>query len=444
MISSVRLTSSEISGKQTPQVAIDSWLYNNRLPQPATTNTYATYRAIRKDSTIALVRELTPGPILASNWNIEGAEDQVPEERVKFIRKDMLRIRDTFLLQAVRGLMDFGWMPFEKVWEKDEKGFIHLKKLKPLLHDYTWILVDKHGGFLGFQQNDLHQTVIPLRKALLLSQDVEGTNWYGEGKLEIASKPVADWDDSNEGANRYDKKIAGSHWVVYYPIGETELNGVMTDNFEIAKTMLNNLESSGKMALPQSFQTHILDMNQKQDGWKVETLSDSVARQFSFVKRLEYLDKLKVRAYGFPDKAILEGKFAPNNEAGVHANITATALDVRHNYIVHMLNLHIVDPTLRYNWGKEAEETVRINPAPITNMSLGFLQDVYKMMLNNQQAVGYEYNSVDMAELRDKIAIPHDGSHDELETSIPVKGQSKTVEDALEPGSFKADGGVQS
>jgi len=427
----------EVTGKQAPQVSIDSYLFDKKLNKPSTTNSYEDYRRIRKDATVALVREIAPGPILAANWSFE-KEKGVPKKWLTFIKDNILEIRNDFLLQAIRGLNDFGWMPFEKVWYRDSKGYARLKKLKALLHDHTYIMVDDKGSFLGFKQTDFAETVVPLEKSFLLSQDVEGTNWYGTGKLEIVSKIQGHWDDSNDGANRYDKKIAGSHWVVYYPIGVTEVSGAETDNYDLAGTILNALESSGKMRIPASVQSHIQELNA--DGkseWKIEAISDNVARQHSFVARLEYLDRLKVRAYGFPEETILKTRYSPSSEQGIHANIVATAQDVQHQYIVSMLNRHVVNQLLRYNFGKNAEGKVYIVPAPITNMSLTFLQDVYKMMMNNQGIVGAEYNNVDIPELRTKIAIPHNGKVTEVTDAI--NQSPKSVENPLEKGSFKAE-----
>lgn len=153
----IRSLTKEKSKKQAPQVSIDSYLLGKELPQPPTDFTYAQCREFRKDATVSLVREVAPGPILAANWTVEGEN----EEWVERIKEDIDRIRNQFLLQAVRGLNDFGWMPFEKVWYKDTDGYVRLKKLKALLHDHTHILVNAHGSFEGLQQDDINKTTIP-------------------------------------------------------------------------------------------------------------------------------------------------------------------------------------------------------------------------------------------------------------------------------------------
>jgi len=196
------------------------------------------------------------------------------------------------------------------------------------------------------------------------------------------------------------------------------------------------------MRLPSSVQSHISDLNSEgKSEWRVEAISDTMARQHSFVARLEYLDRLKVRAYGFPEDTILKTRYTPKTEQGVHANIVATAQDLQHQYIVFMLNQHVINQTLIYNWGKKARDAVYVVPAPITNMSLTFLQDIYKMMANNQTVVMKEYNNIDMPELRTKIAIPHNGEFEKIEDDPSNLNQpAKNVENPLEQGSFKAEG----
>jgi hypothetical protein len=99
---------------------------------------------------------------------------------------------------------------------------------------------------------------------------------------------------------------------------------------------------------------------------------------------------------------------------------------------VAQVNENIVDQLLFWNFGPEAVGSVRILPAPITNVSQEFLNDVYKMMMNNQVLVGKEYSSLNMPALRDKVAIPHNGEQEELEgTSVPEPGMEKNVSDPL-------------
>lgn len=450
MITTVKQPSTrERTGSQARQMPQAQLLQNpeNLLTRPSSTYSYRERRELRKQPAYALARELMPGPILAANWtispsNIWKAENgqEVPEEWVTHIRKDLMGIRDDLLTATIKGLMDFGWVPFEQVFEQESDGSYHLVKLKALLQDYTDIKITKKGAFAGFVQNSwtgsaestgIQRVRVPKYKSLLFSINVEGTNWYGEGRLDAAAESIESWNDADDGAARYDNKVAGSHWVIYYPTGKTEVSGVETDNYELAADLLANVESSGGFILPSTISNIIEDMDKAETGWKVEALSDAQARQHSFVARLEYLDKCVVRAAGYPERAILEGNFGTKAESGVHSNIAGSAQDVLHRYLVAVLNENSVDQLLYWNYGPEAVGAVRINPAPITNVQQDFLNDVYKMMMNNQVIVGEEYNQINKPALRDKVSIPHHNEDTQVSSSVPLKGQEKTVGDPL-------------
>ena len=178
--------------------------------------TYATYREIRRHPTVALTRALSIAPIVAAEWSFE-ADDDVDDDRVRFIQDQVKPIREAFLQAVMEHRVDYGWCAFEKVYEhrKWEGGDrIWLKTLKPLLVDITNILVDSDtGNFGGFEQPPSQgggaNLTLELPYALLVSFEVEGSNWYGRPLLENIRVAYLNWKDANDGAERYDKKIAG-------------------------------------------------------------------------------------------------------------------------------------------------------------------------------------------------------------------------------------------
>jgi len=403
----------EVTKPQLPKIGVTT-LTSAALSKPSTGVTYTQIRELRKDATIALT-------ILAANWGFDEDKEwvelngEVPEEWISLIKRNLMELRDDLLSISIKGLLDFGWVPFEKVFEVGDDGYIHISKMKSLVQDYTDIMVEMEtGAFVGFQQEP--GVIVPFEKSFLLTSDLEGTNWYGQSKFVAAKRIVDSWNLADDGANRYDTKVAGSHWLVRYPIGRTVYNAVEQDNYDIAKGILNSIESSGKVIIPNTVTRFVKEMNEIENGWEVKPIADHTARQYSFVARLQYLDKLKVRAMGYPERAILEGTFGAKSEAGVHANIAASAQDVRHRYITHKLNEGVVDQLLMINFGPEAKGAVRILPAPITDASVTFLQNIYKMMMNNPETVQAEYNDgIDMNRFKDRIGIPGTGTDVKIE-----------------------------
>ena len=99
-----------------------------------------------------------------------------PHNRECPLRKSYLsnirRIRNSILTQGIRNMLIYGYSPFEAIYSYNTKnGLYEVKQLKPLLHEYTWILADRHGDFCGFEQR------IPHTKPLILQKRFTASWW---------------------------------------------------------------------------------------------------------------------------------------------------------------------------------------------------------------------------------------------------------------------------
>jgi len=392
---------------------------------------YATYRTIRQDPTIALGRALTAAPIMAGAWSVEAAED-APEDAVALIDEIFVPLREMIMETALFGGIDFGWQGYEKIFKLkfDESGQLRivLSKLKPLLHDLTEIQVlATTGEFVGFKQTstDGTEVYLPLNKVLLVPFRVEGTQWHGQSLLEHARVSYNEWVEANAGAARYDKKIAGSHFVVYYPVGTSLYNSAETSNAEIAKAVLQTLESSGSISVPQTVAEFVDQMNQEALQWKIEILEDRGGRQPTFIDRLRYLDVQKIRALLLPERAVLEGEFGTKAEAGVHANLALTNMELIDRHITRHINWHCVDQILELNFGLKMRSQVWLQAAPLEDRSLAYLRQIYQKLLENPSGFLEEYGTIDTVSLKDKLEVPQQ-EYEALEHEKPEPG--------MEPG----------
>lgn len=369
----------------------------------------ATYRTIRKDPTIGFARAVRVAMAVAGAWTIE-ADDEVDDERIKFISDWFLNQRNTIYQFAMRGNIDFGWAPFEKVFGQVEDGKVAIVKFKPLFHDITTILVDKTtGGFAGFKQQTDKVITIPLEQALNIPFRLEGTQWYGEPLLENARLVYNEWKEASASANRYDRKVAGTHFIIYYPPGQSDLEGTETDNGEIARTLATELEASGTLYLPNTFLEVLEGLNKERPGWKIELLSAANSGATQFIERLTYLDIQKVRALLLPERAILEGEHGTKAEAGEHIGIAIMVLQQEDVWITEFVNWHCVDQVLELNYGPEARGTVRLVAAPLEDDRLKFLESVYLAILKNATGFANEFIQIDTDALKDKIDVPKSG-----------------------------------
>lgn len=396
--------------------------------------TYDSYRTIRKQPTVALARAFAIAPVVAAEWSMD-ADDPDParpdemDERVRFIQDQLMPIRDDIVQTAMECRVDYGWCPFEKVfevrkWERRPRTM--LKKLKPLLVDLTDIRVNQEtGAFNGFQQppgiTKTEYVDLDPEYSLLINWEVEGCNYYGRPLLEHVRRTYRNWEDANAGAERYDKKIAGAQWVIHYPDGQSKVAGEWTDNLIVATTILGTLEASGSIGVPRRIQTQVTDLNKRDDvdAWKIQ-LIEHQAKQASFVDRMNYCDKMFARGLLFPERAILEGQFGTKAEADVHVNVALTQRSLEHRRITTLVNRYLVNQLLATNYGEEAKDTVRLVASPLADTKIAFFQEVYKAILAHPTASMDAIEGLDLDALTDLAGLP----------------KSKEIIDDAEPGAL--------
>lgn len=389
--------------------------------------TYKDYREIRKDPTVALARSCMGMAVLAGAWSVE-ADDDAPEGAEDLVY-DLVEMREAIMEPAVYAGIDYGWWGAEKVFAVED-GLVRLHKLKSLLPDLTTILIDEMtGAYRGYQQT--HATTgalikLDTTKCLHIGYRVEGTQWYGYPLLENVRLVQKKWDTADKGAEAYDKKVAGSHWVVYYPRGTSNVDGVDTDNGQVAQDLLAALEACGSITVPRNISDLVEQLNNQAaleaTSWGIELIEDSGGRQPTFVDRLKYLDALKVRAMLLPERSILEGEFGTKAEAGEHADVAIKAMQLIDRHITRHVNWHVVDQLLRINYGIEAQGTVRLKATPLVDEQVAYLREVYTKLLENPQAFLEEVGTINTEALKEKLGIPSQEAPEVPPLAEPAEG----------------------
>ena len=110
---------------------------------------------------------------------------------------------------------------------------------------------------------------------------------------------------------------------------------------------------------------------------------------------------------GVPERAALEGQFGTKAEAGVHGDFAITNIEMRHKKIVQIINWHVVNHTLRLNWGEKEENTVWIKAWPLNDVVKRYLASVYDKILTSPEAASQELADIDAEALRDRLGIRH-------------------------------------
>ena len=369
-------------------------------------NWFIKVREMRVDPTIAIARDLLIASIHSAEWIVEGSP-AAPATAVDYVNTEIQKWRGHLITTGVAGLIDFGWQAYEKIYGLNPDQSLKIVKLKSLVPDKTEILVDPdNGNFTGILQ-EMDWIELSLQEVLLLNWQIDGTDWYGRPLMKNVEQSYGDWNDSNTSANRYDRKIAGSHWVIKYPPGSTKINGANKDNFEIAKDLINALEYSTGVAIPSYVETFIEELNKDApDAWDIELLGDSSNQQQNFVDRQRYLDSLKVRGFGFPERAIIEGQFGTKAEAGVHQNIAMSIIDERHQQFLNGINEYLISDLITFTYGEEFVGTVTVVPTSVSDHMQVLLKELYDKILDNPEAGADEIARLDVDNIRENLGVP--------------------------------------
>jgi len=384
---------------------------------------YTKVRLMRRDPTIALVRALIVSGPLSAGWSIQSTKE-APKGALEFIQGELSPIRFHLVKTSLLGCTDFGWQPFEKVFVHRADGSTGIGKLKPLIHDDTQIrVIKKSGRFNGFYQRQIKQyneVFLSRRKSLLYNFDVEGTNWYGNATMRNVEGPYDRGLILNDSSQRYDEKIAGSHWVIHYPIGTSEVNGKETDNYDIALSIESRLKASGVIIVPRELQRWISDLNMEtnEDAWKIELISASGNAGISLINKAKYYDMLMVRGLGFPERSVTEGKHGTKADAGEHGDFAFLNLQMRHNEIILTTNWHLVNQLLVENYGPGTENTVFIKANEVVDKKKRALKELYFKILGNPKLIETEVTNIDFKTIRDILDIPE--SENTTDFELPV------------------------
>lgn len=400
------------SNKSSPQIRTRFGGDNDsRQPKEYGCLTFAKIRELRTDPTVVLARWSVLSPMIHTPWMYESVNQKASKEMLDFVEGVFTPIRDQFLMQSVFGILDYGWQGFETVY-LPEGRYIVINTLKALLQEYTDVMVYTNSGQFAGYANEApginSSTYILDKYAQHTNFEFEGTDWYGVSTYKGLKKIQESWDNVEDSAGRYDRKVAGATWVIYYPIGVTPYNGVETSNDEIADSLLAKLEASRNLAIPDEIQEWMDDtLDREAKGkWRIEILSSDASVTSSFIDRQKYLDALKMRAFALPERSILEGTHGTKADSSVHADLALSNVDSRHRLLCQQLTNMAVRYLMQLNFGNKYQWTVRVKPAPMVDTQYATVKQIYERIMSSPEALAEEVKSIDMKSMRDELGIP--------------------------------------
>lgn len=371
--------------------------------------TYAQYRKMRANPTVALARAVGTAAIKSAEFSVQ-ADDDAPDDAVKLIQDTMARIWRGFIKDALFA-RDYGWAPFEKVWALKD-GALTIDKAKPLLVDITQpIDPEKSNGLEGLKNGDV---ILGPDKSFVWTYDGECGNVYGRSIFENIREYAYDpWTSKCRQSAQYYAKVAPIIMMCRYPQGASEgENGAMVDNAVHADNLLASVPKSMSIAIPTTFPPWAEAMLQRGmdpsqlAAWQFEFLETSAGHGSEFLEGMKHDESLMMRGLLVPERAAIEGQNGTKAEAGVHGDVAISIQEQDLRDIVDCINRYIVDDILRVNFGPEMEGKVYVEAQPLAEEDRSTLKAIVTGILTNPMNMDIATQLMDFDAALDEVGIP--------------------------------------
>lgn len=407
-----------------------SYYYTNGTVCMPARGLYSTYRIMDRHPTLNLARKMISGRILASSWTVRGTDTDVPKEWINLIEQVVTPLRHSFLHFGLR-YMSFGWRPFEMIWSMKE-GKHWLSRLKPLLYDYTSIITDKHGNFVGLEQHDVEKTKLWVSqyKAMIVTHDGDSDDHYGDSRHESAYDPWVAWQQARLDQSKLSRKIAGIIPTVIFPPGSTMVDGVRMDNSAVAQMILDGLADANGIAV-QAFDWSKNDIMRNPDvlkatQWTIDfyDAGNQSQSQTGMIEQCEYNDKLMMRAWETPERAAMESTQSGSRaDSDIHTGSAMSNSESVDYDLAKQFTKQAVEMLLLLNYGEKALGKVEVTPSPLVDRKRAAAFQFLKLLVVDPVIRVAIMKAADMNQLIDLVEIPRmeDFEIDENELLAPTQ-----------------------
>ena len=128
---------------------------------------------------------------------------------------------------------------------------------------------------------------------------------------------------------------------------------------------------------------------------------DTAASSPQYNERLEYMDKLKVRGLGFPERSVLEATSAGSRaDSGTAYAFAVNNLTLIHSIITKNINKQLINKLLAFNYGEDTIDTIFMIPGPILDSHKESLFELTSDLIKSRPEVA------DLDTLMDRVDIP--------------------------------------
>jgi len=397
---------------------------------------FVNFDKIRTNPTVALARIVATAPIKSASWSFTADRD-TPDDHIKVIEEDLASIMPMLVRQSCSA-MDYGVCHWEKIFALRD-GLIRLVKLKHLNVRITSPRVDVHGKYVGLRQR--HQTGmverrtivdVPVEQSLSYVHDprYDGDFW-GQSRNRNIIKPWAAWEQSLDRFGIFSQVGAAPIPMIEYPVGESrDKHGNVKSNYDIAQGLLGAMSRAEGVAMPNT-------LMRDADVWGKRGVDPDKLRQWhitfveaknragdQIINGLVYLDKLLLRGWLVPERSATEGQHGTKAEAQVHSDIVADSADEFLTDLARYVSWYVINPLLVYNFGPEAEGTIRAEPSKVNDQQKGMLGRIIESILTQPGSLDLFDEVIDWDAAFAQFSVPTRGSFADMDEKREALRQS--------------------
>lgn len=257
--------------------------YNSKLKGTARIQQYDEMRL--GDAHVAASLKVIKLPLLSANWDIEpGGPGRDNKKIADFVKEQLFNGPTRTWQENLTNILlhlDYGVMPFEKVYEFLPDGHIGLHKLA-VRHPRTvsrWELKNNVDGIEQTTTNGVY--TIPMEKMIIFVNEKEGDNWEGKSVLRPAWKHWLFKDKAE-----LIEIMAMERHGLGVPYGKTGTGSTPEDESKLDEILRNfRANAEGFIRYPSEYEVGLLDMK-----------ANSIKNPNDFIKRQEWAIMLNVLA----------------------------------------------------------------------------------------------------------------------------------------------------
>jgi hypothetical protein len=364
-------------------------------------------KCIAYNDTVRLGIQLILGITSKSNWKIKADEFSPYYEKFSkaqidniqsYLQQNLDKFRDILLNTGLKNQIIYGWQVFERIleWNADAQMTL-VKDLKPILHEYTEILVNPNGDYAGIRNIPPYGKMaeIPKSELLLFNIDVVGQNWYGTSMLVSAADPFLELCKIQFLSTQLIERISKRSGYIKYPVGSTMINGEEVDNADIAEAVATNLSKAGYTTIPHEQRRDLTP--ETSDGWEIVHQEPTGVNAASIIKdRIDELKSRLINSLGLPSRALLDGKFGSYSSNETYRETAYDILATRLNGLIRSVNEQFIDPLLELNY--DAPGLFYVSASPLDDDQIQNMFRLYSIIQQNP--------AVDIDEVNRQLGIP--------------------------------------